>query len=70
MVFNLLPIPPLDGSKVFFSLLPSSTLSFQSQLERLGPMLLIGVILLDQFSGVGLFQWLFSGISNFVFSMI
>jgi hypothetical protein len=33
-------------------------------------MLLIGVILLDQFSGVGLFQWLFSGISNFVFSMI
>ncbi|GMQ95062.1 MAG: site-2 protease family protein [Patescibacteria group bacterium] len=33
-VFNLLPVPPLDGSKVFFSLLPYRLLYIQDFLER------------------------------------
>ncbi|MEK7184517.1 MAG: site-2 protease family protein [Patescibacteria group bacterium] len=33
-VFNMVPIPPLDGSKVFFSLLPSKLFYIREFLER------------------------------------
>ncbi|KKR32244.1 MAG: hypothetical protein UT65_C0005G0008 [Parcubacteria group bacterium GW2011_GWF2_39_8b] len=32
--FNLIPIPPLDGSKILFSVLPNSLLEVRSFLER------------------------------------
>jgi Zn-dependent protease len=40
-IFNLVPIPPLDGSKVLFALLPSRSLEFQMTLERYGIFLLL-----------------------------
>lgn len=42
MVFNLIPIPPLDGSKVLYAFLPSSIDT--RQLESYGPFLLIGLV--------------------------
>ncbi len=33
-LFNLVPIPPLDGSKLLFAFLPTSTIRFQQNLER------------------------------------
>ena len=33
-VFNLIPLPPLDGSKVLFSILPRSMISIREVLER------------------------------------
>lgn len=33
-VFNLIPIPPLDGSKILFALLPHSAVGFRDFLER------------------------------------
>jgi Zn-dependent protease len=35
-IFNLVPIPPLDGSKILFTLLPSSFSSLRDSLERYG----------------------------------
>lgn len=43
-VFNLLPIPPLDGSHVLFALLPGDTFQLQRQLSQYGFVLLIVVI--------------------------
>ncbi|MDO8664411.1 MAG: site-2 protease family protein [Candidatus Liptonbacteria bacterium] len=42
-IFNLVPLPPLDGSKVLFSLLPRGETSFQiiTFLERYGLFLLL-----------------------------
>ncbi len=40
MVFNLVPIPPLDGSKVLFALLPDSANAIRDTLERYGMILL------------------------------
>ena len=40
-VFNLLPIPPLDGSKVLFALLPPSATQLRIALERYGFIILI-----------------------------
>ena len=47
-VFNLIPIPPLDGSKVLQSILPPSFESGFEALERFGFILLI----LAMFTGV------------------
>jgi len=40
-VFNLIPIPPLDGSKILFSALPSRYQYIVANMERYGLMLLI-----------------------------
>jgi len=40
-VFNLLPLPPLDGSKIFLNLLPVDTgANWEDDLNRFGPILL------------------------------
>ncbi|MEK7104739.1 MAG: site-2 protease family protein [Patescibacteria group bacterium] len=40
-IFNLIPIPPLDGSKILFSLLPSSLFSVISFLEQYSLVLIV-----------------------------
>jgi Zn-dependent protease len=47
-VFNLIPIPPLDGSKILVSLAPDSFLGFYRQVERYAPIILLALI----FTGV------------------
>lgn len=45
-VFNLLPIPPLDGAGVLFSILPARYANLQALLTRYGIFILIAVIVL------------------------
>jgi len=40
-VFNLVPLPPLDGSKLLFSLFPLSWIKVETWLERYGFLLLL-----------------------------
>ena len=40
-IFNLIPIPPLDGSKILFSLLPASFYSFIEFMEQYSLVLLL-----------------------------
>jgi Zn-dependent protease len=42
--FNMIPLPPLDGSKVLVALLPPQYENFAISLERYGPMILLGII--------------------------
>jgi Zn-dependent protease len=51
-VFNLIPIPPLDGSKVLQSLLPPSFESGFEALERFGFILLILAMFTGVFSAI------------------
>lgn len=45
-VFNLLPVPPLDGSKILFSLLPDKWYLWLMRYERYGSFLLMGLLVL------------------------
>lgn len=58
-VFNLVPIPPLDGSKILYIFLPQNSLHIQHTLEKYGIFLLFAFI----FFGAHLIQpivaWLF-----------
>lgn len=71
-IFNLLPIPPLDGSKVLYGLLPSEYNHIIYNLERYGPGVLFGLVFLGMVTGVsilwgligpfvGFFSHLFAG---------
>ena len=46
-LFNLVPIPPLDGSKVLFSILPERAYYILMRFERYGMLLLMLTIWLD-----------------------
>jgi len=49
-LFNLIPIPPLDGSKVLFALLPDSVYSKILRYERFGFILLFALVYLGSLS--------------------
>ena len=53
-VFNLIPLSPLDGSKVLAGVLPPSQAQAYARLERHGPVILIGVIMIDYMLGLGI----------------
>lgn len=44
MAFNLLPVPPLDGSKLLFAVLPASMENVKEFLQRYGLFILIGLV--------------------------
>lgn len=44
-VFNLFPIPPLDGSKVLAGILPDEIAAGYSHLERYGFMIIFGILI-------------------------
>lgn len=62
MVFNLVPIPPLDGSKVIMPFLPSRIQAKYEELEKYGFMLVLAFI----FFGFALIM----PIINFLFKLI
>ena len=61
-IFNLVPIPPLDGSKVLFSFLPYELQSIRDSLERYGFFIVLIFI-------VFLWQYL-TPVIEFIFSLV
>src|SRR3712207_6447601 len=44
-IFNLIPIPPLDGAKVIFPFLPRSLSGFVDFMNQYGPVILLALVL-------------------------
>lgn len=51
-VFNLLPIPPLDGSRVIYGLLPPRQQWSWRSYEQYGPFILLAVLFLLPYAGI------------------
>lgn len=72
-IFNVLPIAPLDGSKILFGLLPAKHEDKIYFLERYGPFILIGLIIFGRATGVpilGGLIWPFVGLFSKIFAGI
>lgn len=68
MLFNLIPVPPLDGSRILLSILAAPKYArIRFLLETRGPILLIGLIILDSLFGLNIFGRLFQGVIGLVF---
>lgn len=63
-VFNMVPIPPLDGGRVAVGLLPSALGAQLERLERFGPLIIIGILFILPMIGkqvgvnLSVFPWL------------
>ncbi len=66
-IFNLIPIPPLDGSRILFAFLPPTV--DIAKIEALGPMVLITFILLDRFLNLGIFFGFINTALNFFLNL-
>ncbi|MDD5342266.1 MAG: site-2 protease family protein [Patescibacteria group bacterium] len=66
LVFNLFPVPPLDGSKVLFAILPASQGGIRLFLEQYGPWVLLGVLLF----GGGIFSSIFEFFLDLTYRII
>jgi len=53
-IFNILPIAPLDGSKILAGLLPARYSGIIFTAERYGPFVLLGLIILGRVTGVSI----------------
>ena len=51
-VFNFIPVPPLDGSKILMAFLPDKALYWIAQREQMISMGLFVVIMMGGFNGV------------------
>ena len=72
-IFNILPIAPLDGSKILFGLLPVKHEGKIYFLERYGPFILLGLIIFGRVTGVpilGRLIWPFVKFFGKIFSGI
>lgn len=67
-VFNLLPIPPLDGSKIFASLFGGKVAEFIYKLENYGFIILFALLMLPPTRQV--ISFLSRGVLNAMFSLI
>ena len=72
-VFNMIPIPPLDGSQIFSGIMIRRNPQLVMQLQMYGPQILMGLILFGMFTGfsviwafmspfVNFFMFLFAGL--------
>lgn len=68
-VFNLLPVPPLDGSRIASSLIPEKLIGAWNIFERVGPMVLLAGVLLANFAGISIFSAVLMPIAGPIFDL-
>jgi Zn-dependent protease len=57
-VFNLWPIPPLDGSKVLAGVLPPALARPYEGLSRYGMLIVLLIFIVLPYAGLNVFEWM------------
>ncbi len=76
LVFNMIPLPPLDGGRVAVGLLPRPLAMRLARLERFGFLIILGVLFLLPLAGnqfgidLNVFWWLVGGPAEYLMEMI
>jgi len=63
-IFNLVPIPPLDGSRVLYAFAPEAVQNFMRSIEPYGFVIIIALVLWGGAGGI------LSNLNNFVLSLL
>jgi Zn-dependent protease len=69
-VFNLIPIPPLDGSRILAGVVPEEWNYGYEQFEKYGPFMLFGLILLANVTGVSVLGRIVMPVAQPVFNLV
>ncbi len=68
--FNLIPLAPLDGSKVAIGFAPAGLARTLARTERYGPMVLMGIIMADIFLRIGILRTVLFPPIDFLFRIL
>ncbi len=66
-VFNLIPIPPLDGGRIAVGLLPESIARAYAKIEPFGMILIVVILILDPFN---IFRIVLSIVTGIISSLL
>ncbi len=66
MIFNLIPLPPLDGSHILAGILGDRFRGISDFLNRYGPQMLLGLIMLSIISNISIFSYLIQPILSII----
>ena len=70
-IFNLIPIPPLDGAKIFLNSLPSRIADqWEDSLNRYGPFILLALVFLPLPGGNNIINMIMSPVLSFIFGIL
>jgi Zn-dependent protease len=69
-VFNLIPLPPLDGSRIVAGVVPEQWNRGYDQLERFGPMILLALVLAANLTGVSVLSRFIMPVANPLFNLL
>ncbi|MCX6640213.1 MAG: site-2 protease family protein [bacterium] len=64
-IFNLIPIPPLDGSRILGGLLPARLENNYRKLDHFGPLLVLALVLGGSFLHIPILWWIISPFVRF-----
>lgn len=71
LIFNLIPIPPLDGSKVLYAFLdPATAFRLRPVLEQYGALILLAAVFFPVFGGETLIGLVFRVVGGPLFSVL
>lgn len=70
MLFNLIPIAPLDGEKVAEYLLPPSASQVLESIRPFGPMILMAVLFIGPMVGLPIINWIITGPMNALLGLL
>jgi Zn-dependent protease len=70
MVFNLIPIPPLDGSYLLRTILGQKRAHISDWLDFNGPKILLFLILISLISNISIFSYIIDPILNLIYGIL